>query len=162
MDVIIMDMGSTITGESSLTDYAGKMELLSFSHGVAMQITGDISNMERTSGKPNHQDMTVTKYLDMSSPVLAQSCCEGAGFPQVDIIIGRNDSGKVTELMRYTMKNVVISSVSVGGGGGDKPVETMTLNYNDIAWKFTSQKASVDEGGVVNGTWNLATNAVDS
>jgi type VI secretion system secreted protein Hcp len=156
-----MDMGKDVTGESSLTDYVGKMELLSFSHGVAMQITGDISNTERTSGKPNHQDMTVTKYLDAASPVLAQGCCQGTGYPQVDIIIGRNDSGKVIELMRYTMKNVLVSSISVGGGGGDKPVETVTLNYNDIAWKFTSQKSTIGQNGVVNGTWNLATNAVD-
>ena len=161
MDVIIMDMGKDVTGESSLTDYVGKMELLSFSHGVAMQITGDISNTERTSGKPNHQDMTVTKYLDAASPVLAQGCCQGTGYPQVDIIIGRNDSAKVIELMRYTMKNVLVSSISVGGGGGDKPVETVTLNYNDIAWKFTSQKSTIGQNGVVNGTWNLATNAVD-
>ena len=162
MDVIILDMGKDVTGESSLTDYAGKMELLSFSHGVAMQITGDISNSERTSGKPNHQDLTVTKYLDAASPILNQSCCEGKAFPQVDIVIGRNDSGAVVELMRYTMKNCLISSISVGGGGGDKPVETVTLNYNDIAWKFTSQKATVGVNGVVNGTWNLATNAVDA
>jgi type VI secretion system secreted protein Hcp len=155
-------MGKDITGESSLTDYAGKMELLSFSHGVAMQITGDLSNTERTSGKPNHQDMTVTKYLDAASPVLNQNCCQGTGFAQVDVIIGRNDSGKVIELMRYTMKSVLISSISIGGGGGDKPVETLTLNYNDIAWKFTSQKAEVGTKGVVNGTWNLAKNAVDS
>jgi type VI secretion system secreted protein Hcp len=159
MDVIILDMGKDVKGESTLKDYTDKMELLSFSHGVAMQITGDLSNSERTSGKPNHQDMTVTKYLDAASPVLTQSCCEGKGFAQVDIVIGRNDSGKVIELMRYTMKNVVISSVSVGGGGGDKPVETLTLNYNNMAWKFTSQNASVGQKGVVNGTWNLATNA---
>jgi type VI secretion system secreted protein Hcp len=161
MDVIILDMGDGVKGESSLTDFVGKMELLSFSHGVAMQITGDLSNTERTSGKPNHQDMTITKYLDAASPVLAQGCCQGTGYPKVDIVIGRNDSGKVIELMRYTMKNVLISSISVGGGGGDKPVETVTLNYNDIAWKFTSQNASIGQKGIVNGTWNLATNAVD-
>ncbi|PYS81578.1 MAG: type VI secretion system tube protein Hcp [Acidobacteria bacterium] len=159
MDVLIMDMGSTVTGESSLTDYAGKLELLSFSHGVAMQITGDLSNTERTSGKPNHQDMTVTKYLDAASPVLNQSCCQGTAFPQVDVIIGRNDSGKVIELMRYTMKNCLISSVSIGGGGGDKPVETLTLNYNQLTWKFTSQKPEVGVKGVVDGKWDLAKNA---
>ena len=160
MDVIIMDMGSEVQGESSLKDYERKMELLSFSHGVAMQITGDLSNTERTSGKPNHQDMTVTKYLDAASPVLNQACCEGKTFPQVDIVIGRNADGKVSELMKYTMKNVLISSMSVGGGGGDKPVETVTLNYNAIAWKFTSQKDSIGQNGVVNGSWNLATNTV--
>jgi type VI secretion system secreted protein Hcp len=161
MDVIIMDMGAKPEGESQVKGFEKKMELLSFSHGVAMQITGDLSNQERTSGKPNHQDLTVTKYLDAASPVLNQSCCQGAGFPQVDIVIGRNDGGKVIELMRYTMKNVLISSISVGGGGGDKPVETVTLNYSDIAWKFTSQNEGLGTKGVVNGTWNLATNAID-
>jgi type VI secretion system secreted protein Hcp len=155
MDVIILDMGPDVKGESTRSGFVGKIELLSFSHGVAMQITGDISNSERTSGKPNHQDMTVTKYLDSASPVLNQSCCEGRAFPQVEIIIGRDDPGSTAELMRYTMKNVVISSISIGGGGGDKPVETVTLNYNQITWKFNSQRS---EGGA-EGRWNLSTNS---
>jgi type VI secretion system secreted protein Hcp len=160
MDVLILDMGSDGPGESSLKGYEKKMALLSFSHGVAMQITGDLSNAERTSGKPHHQDMTVTKYLDATSPVLNQACCAGKSFPQVDIVVGRNDDGKVIELMRYTMKNVLISSISVGGGGGDKPVETVSLNYNAMTWKYTSEKESIGQNGVVNGSWNLATNAV--
>jgi type VI secretion system secreted protein Hcp len=76
----------------------------------------------------------------------------------VDIIIGRNDSGAIIELMRYTMKNALISSISVGGGGGDKPVETLTLNYNHITWKYTSQKPEVGTEGAVPGMWNLSTN----
>ena len=161
MDVIILDLGAEPKGESNLTGFKDKIELLSFSHGVAMQITGDISNSERTSGKPNHQDMTVTKYLDAASPVLNQNCCEGKAFPTVDIIIGRNDSGAVIELMRYTMKNALISSISVGGGGGDKPVETVTLNYNHITWKFTSQKPEVGTEGAIPTMWNLSTNKAE-
>lgn len=159
MDVIILDMGKDVKGESNLADFKDKIELLSFSHGVAMQITGDISNSERTSGKPNHQDMTVTKYLDEASPVLNQSCCEGKAFPTTDIIIGRNEGGKVVELVRYTLKNVLISSISVGGGGGDKPVETVTLNYNHITWKFTAQKPDASKEGNVDGKWDLCKNA---
>ena len=161
MDVIILDLGAEPKGESQLTGFTDKIELLSFSHGVAMQITGDISNSERTSGKPNHQDLTVTKYLDAASPVLNQNCCEGKAFPKVDIIIGRNDSGAIIELMRYTMKNALISSISVGGGGGDKPVETLTLNYNHITWKYTSQKPEVGTEGAVPGMWNLSTNKAE-
>jgi type VI secretion system secreted protein Hcp len=155
MDVLILDMGSDVKGESNLTDFKEKMELLSFSHGVAMQITGDISSSERTSGRPIHQDLTVTKYLDSASPVLNQSCCEGRAFPQVEVIIGRDDRGSVAEVMRYTLKNVLISSVSIGGGGGDRPVETLTLNYTEIKWKYTSQKP----GDSVEGRWNLSTNS---
>jgi type VI secretion system secreted protein Hcp len=158
VDVIILDMGPDAKGESNLSGYKNKIELLSFSHGVAMQITGDISNSERTSGKPNHQDMTVTKYLDSASPVLNQSCCEGKTFPQVELIVGRNDSGAVVELIRYTLKGVLISSVSIGGGGGDRPVETLTLNYNQITWNYTAQKPETGADEHIEGRWNLNTN----
>ena len=161
MDVLLMKMNPAIEGTSSLDKYAKQIELLSFSHGVAMQITGDISNTERTSGKPNHQDFTVTKYLDLASPKLNEGCCKGDNFAEVLITIARNDKGAVLPLITYTMKNVVISSISVGGGGGDKPVETVTLNYNHITWNFTAQKPEVGKEGNIPGKWNLSTNKAE-
>ena len=159
MDVIILDMGDGVKGESTLAGHKGKIELLSFNHGVAMQITGDIGNSERTSGRPSHQDFTVVKYLDAASPVLNQACCEGKEFPQAHVIIGRNDGGGVSELMRYTLRGVLISSISVGGGGGDKPVETLTLNYNKIEWSFTPLKPEQGQEESVEGKWDLGQNA---
>lgn len=158
MYVLIMDMGTDVRGECSLEGFRGKLELLSFSHAVAMQMTGDISARERTIGKPNHQDMSVTRHLDAASPVLNQACCSGKAFPEVDIIVGRNDSGKVIEWMRYTLKGVLISSISTSGGGTDKPVEAITLNYNHITWKLTPQKPASGSPGVVEGKWDLVHN----
>ena len=160
MDVIIMDMGEGVTGESTLSGYEGKLELLSYSHGVAMQITGDLYERDRTANKPIHQDIAVTRYLDAASPVLAQSCCQGKIFKQVDIVVGSNDRGRLAEAMRYTLKNVIISSVAVGGGGGGRPVETLTLNYTHITWKYTSANPAHGRGGAVVGSWNLETNNV--
>jgi len=158
MDLIVMKMNPDIPGTCTLKDFDKQIELLSFSHGVAMQITGDISNTERTSGKPNHQDFTLTKYLDMSSPKLNEACCKGDNFSEVKITIGRNDKGTVLPIIVYTLKNVVISSVSVGGGSGDKPVETVTLNYNHITWDYHHQKAESSEAGHVETKWDLAMN----
>ena len=155
MDVIILNMGPDVRGESTREGFAGKMDLLSFSHGVAMQVTGDARESERTSGRPIHQDLTVTKYLDSSSPILNQRCCEGKVFPQVEIIAGRADAGPFVEVLRYTLKNVLISSISIGGGGGDRPVEALTLNYTEIRWKYNSQKP---DGSGAEGSWNLSTN----
>jgi len=59
--------------------------------------------------------------------------------------------------MRYTMSDVLISSISVGGGGGDKPVETVTLNYNQITWRFEGHEAGEDR--VVERTWDLTQDA---
>ena len=84
--------------------------------------------------------MTVTKYLDSATETLNQACVEAKLFPEVKIIIGRDDGGKVSELIRYNMKGVLITSISIGGGGGDKPVETVTLGYTRITWDFTPQR----------------------
>jgi type VI secretion system secreted protein Hcp len=158
MDVLLMKMDPPIDGTSTMEGYAKQIELLSFSHGVAMQITGDISNTERTSGKPNHQDFTITKYLDQASPKLNEACCKGDNFTSVEVVVARNDKGAVLPLIKYTLKNVVLSSVSIGGGGGDKPVETVTLNYNHITWDFTTQKSEGAKEGHVDTKWDLAKN----
>jgi len=158
MDVLLMKFDPSVEGTSTLDKYDKQIELLSFSHGVAMQITGDISNSERTSGKPNHQDFTVTKYLDQASPKLNEACCKGDVFKSAILVVARNDKGSVLPLIVYTLKNVVLSSISVGGGGGDKPVETVTMNYNHITWDFHHQKAEGSESGHVATLWDLAKN----
>jgi type VI secretion system secreted protein Hcp len=158
MDVIIIDCGD-IAGECQLADYVGKIELLSFSHGVAQQITGDQSNTKRTSGKPNHQDFTVTKYLDMASAKLIDYCNQAKPIPTVTITVGQNDNGHVTKIWVYVLTNALISSVSVGGGGGGKPQETVTFNYTAISWTYAQQKSDVSDAGNLAAKWNLATNA---
>jgi type VI secretion system secreted protein Hcp len=158
MDVLLMKFDPEIKGTSTLDKFAGQIELLSFSHGVAMQITGDISNTERTSGKPNHQDFTIRKYLDQASPILNEACCKGDTFKTAVITVGRNDKGAVLPLIVYTLKNVILSSISIGGGGGDKPVETVTMNYNHITWVFDSQKGEGGREGQVKTAWDLAKN----
>lgn len=158
MDVLLLDIEG-IKGTSQMKGYTNKIECLSYSHGVAMQVTGDISNTERTSGKPVHQDIHITKYLDITTPKLNQHCCEGKAFKTVTLTVGRNDAGAVIPLIVYTLSNVVISSVSVGGGGGDKPVESISLNYAAIKWEYTPQKEEGGKEGTVPATWDVSLNA---
>lgn len=161
MDVIILDCGDAIEGECQLTDYAKKIELLSFSHGVAQQVTGDQSNSKRTSGKPNHQDFTVTKYVDLASCSLIDSCNQATVLPTVKITVGQNEAGKVTAIITYTMTNALVSSVSVGGGGGGKPQETVTFNYTKMQWDYKQQLSNVSDAGNKSAKWSLATNKAE-
>jgi type VI secretion system secreted protein Hcp len=159
MDVLILDCGDSIKGESTLTDYANKIEILSYSHGVAQQITGDQSNQKRTSGKPNHQDFTITKFLDLATASLINYCNQATVIPTVMMTIGQNEAGKVNAYMVYTLTNALVSSVSAGGGGGGKPQETVTFNYTEIKWAYKLQSAKAGDAGQNGATWNLATNA---
>lgn len=147
-----------VPGTTELTGYEKQIEVLSYSHGVAMQVTGDVSNTERTSGKPRMQDFHVTKYIDKSTPLLNQKCCEANNLGEVLLTVARNDAGAVIPFIVYTLSDVVISSVSVGGGGGDKPVESLSLNFSSIKWDYTAQKEEGGKDGVVAGGWDVAAN----
>lgn len=157
MDVILMKV-KDVPGTSMMTGYAAQIELMSFSHGLTMQVTGDVSNTERTSGKPRHQDFHVTKYMDKSSPLLNQKLCQAQDLGDVVITVGRNDNNTVIPLIIYTLQKAVLSSVSVGGGGGDKPVESLSINYGAIKWDYTAQKEDGGKAGTVSGSWDVAAN----
>lgn len=157
MDVILLDMPG-IKGESQLKGFVDKIECLSFSHGVAMQMTSDVSNKERTSGKPSIQDVNLSKYMDSSSPTLNQACCEGRKIGDCKITVGRNAAGEVLPLAVYTLKDVLVSSISVSAGGGDKPTETLSLNFTAIQWDYTVQKPDASKEGTASGKWDLKTN----
>jgi type VI secretion system secreted protein Hcp len=158
MDVLILDCGSAPAGECLLADYVGKIECLSYSHGVAQQITGDQSNTKRTSGKPNHQDFTITKYLDLASCKLIDLCNTATPLASVTFTIGQNDNGKVIKFFTYVFTNALVSSVSVGGGGGGKPQETVTFNYTKMTWTYTQQKEEAGASGNNSAIWDLSTN----
>src|SRR6185312_12018427 len=129
------------------------IEILSYSHGVAQQITGDQSNQKRTSGKPNHQDFTITKYLDLASASLVDYCNQAKPLASVVLTVGQNENGKVNPFMKYTLTNALISSVSVGGGGGGKPQETVTFNYTKMTWTYNQQKEEVGTSGNNSAIW---------
>lgn len=157
MDAILLDIPD-IKGQSLLKGFEDKIELLSFSHGVAMQVTASPSSSERTSGKPNHQDMTISKYVDLSSCPVIAACNASTNLKTVTLTVGRNDSGAVLPYMVVTMDNVIVSSVSYSSGGGDRPTETLTLNYTKISWAFTEQKSDLGKKGNNGAVWDLAAN----
>jgi type VI secretion system secreted protein Hcp len=157
MDAILMKIEG-VPGTTQVTGYEGQIELMSYSHGVSMQVTGDVSNTERTSGKSRQQDFHVTQYLDKASPLLNQKLCQATELGDVTITVGRNDGGAVIPLIIYTLSKTILASVSVGGGGGDKPVESVALNYASIKWDYTAQKEEGGAAGVVSGSWDVGAN----
>ncbi|MGY4494283.1 Hcp family type VI secretion system effector [Pseudomonas sp. TE3610] len=161
MDAIILDLGGDIKGDCLLEGYKDKIEIMSYSHNVAMQVTNDVSNSERTSGKPHIGEFTLTKFVDSATPSLNEFTCAGKPLPEVKITVGRNAAegdGKLLPFIIYTLNNVVLSNVSVSGGTGGKPVETLSLNFTKIKWELTAQKDDGTKEGTAATTWDLAAN----
>jgi type VI secretion system secreted protein Hcp len=161
-DSILMKIGdgSKISGETLIKGYEAYIECLSYSHGVSMQMTDGVSNTKRTSGKPNFQDFVISKYMDKATPSFNQYCTQSTDLGDVTITILQNDQGAQIEMMKYTLKNTLVSSISVGGGGGGVPSETITFNYSAINWDYKPQKTAGTAAGTASAAWDIAANAV--
>jgi type VI secretion system secreted protein Hcp len=149
-----------IKGESTSDQGKDMVELLSFSHGVAMPLTQGPSNTSRASGRCVHQDMTVTKHFDISSPTLHLKCCGGEDIKAMKIHIWKADAaGKPLKYIQYTFDSAILTSVSVSGGG-DQPIETVTFSYKKITWDYGQQLQAAPGGnkGKASSNWSLELN----
>lgn len=165
MDAIILDLGDDIKGDSQLEGYTDKIELITVSHSVSMQVTNDVSNTERTSGKAHVGEIVLTKFIDSSTPNLNSYCTGGKAIAQAKITVGRNaaeGNGQILPFYVITVDNVVFSSVSIDIGKGGKPVETVSLNFTKIKWEMTTQKSDGTKEGNSAAVWDMKTNKAGS
>lgn len=149
-----------IPGESTSKQVPKSIELFSFSHTISMNLTGNQSDVGRTTGRCNHSDMTVSKYLDKTSPTLNLYCSGGKTIKTATIrVFGAVDDGSTVEYYNIKMTDVLLSNISVSGGSGGRPMENLGMNYNEITWTYIQHDH--DKGGKAGNVatmWNLQTN----
>jgi type VI secretion system secreted protein Hcp len=155
--------GPDIKGESTDAGHVDEIELLSFSHGVSRSIGPRSTAGSGATGHSNHQDVSIAKWIDKSTPEIQKFLCGGQQFGEVTITIDKtNAQGTVIPYMKYILSNVIISSAQIGGGsGGDLATETVSLNYDKIKWEYTATNAADGAAaGAVPFTWDVSKNAV--
>jgi len=110
------------------------------------------------SGKVNVQDMSFTKYIDKASPDLMLACCNGKHYDQAVLTV-RKAGEQPLEYVKITMSEVIISSVSTGGSGGeDRLTENVVLNFAKVGVDYKEQTKGGAAGATPSMTWNIAEN----
>ena len=110
------------------------------------------------SGKANVQDISLTKYIDKCSPDLMLKCASGTHYADA-LLTCRKAGDKPLEYLKITMTDVLISSVSTGGSGGeDRLTENLSLNFAKVKVEYVEQTAKGGEGAKPEMTYNIAEN----
>ena len=132
-DIFLCDPGGVIQGEATDDRHKGCIDVLAWSWGVSLPV--DPTGVGGT-GAPNIQDLSFTKFIDKSSPILMQGSTAGTTFPKVEL----HSYGTCceTEYLKITMEEVFVTSFQTGGTGGeDRPTENVSLNFAKIEYCYT-------------------------
>jgi type VI secretion system secreted protein Hcp len=147
-----------IKGDSVDDKHAGEIEVLSWSWGVTQTGTTH-SGTGGGAGKANVQDVTITKYLDRSTPILLKHCLSGIHIKEALLTV-RKAGGKPLEYVKVKMKDALVSSIHPGGSGHDERLtETLGLNFSVVEFDYVPQKADGSGDASIPITWNIAKNA---
>ncbi len=149
-----------IKGETTIDGYKDQIEVYSFSHGCSQPIAPlRSSEGGGTTSRANHSDMSLSKRTDLSTPDILKALWQGKTIKDAVLTCCRVDGDSVVPYLTVTMEKVVVSSYSVSGGG-DLPMESLSLNYSKVTYDYKKQKEGGGQEGTGSGTHDLETNKV--
>jgi type VI secretion system secreted protein Hcp len=146
-----------IKGEAQDSKHKEEIDILAWSWGMAQSGTTHMGSGSG-SGKVSVQDLSVTKYVDKTSPTLSQHCCNGKHISKGQLIV-RKAGEKPLEYIKIDMEDIIVTHVSLGGSGGeDRLTESVTLNFGKFKYVYTTQAKDGSAGPEVEMKWHIAQN----
>src|SRR6202043_4195331 len=106
-----------VKGESKDKAHTQEIDILSWSWGMSNSGSAH-SGGGAGAGKVNVQDLSFTKWVDSATPKLALACCDGKHFANATLVV-RKAGEKPVEYLKIKIEEVLITSISTGGPGGE-------------------------------------------
>lgn len=146
-----------VKGESEDAKHAGETDVLAWSWGASTSGTMHVGG-GGGAGKANFQDLSLTKWVDAGSVTLLQHVSKGTHITKGQLIV-RKAGDKPLEYLKIDLKDIIVSSVSTGGSGGeDRLTENVTLNFREWKMTYTPQNKDGSGGGAIDFGFNIAKN----
>jgi type VI secretion system secreted protein Hcp len=146
-----------IKGESVDTDYKDWIDIMTWTWGMTQSGNAHQGSGAGT-GQVSVRDVSFTKYVDKSTPVLAKWCCSGKAFGKAQLVVCKAGDKKVPYLT-LAMTDGLISSCSHGGASHDERlVETVSLHFRAFHMVHTLQNKDGTKGASIPAGWDIAAN----
>src|SRR5215468_1537214 len=112
-----------VEGDSTDSGHDKEIELISYSHGMQMPLSGFSSSGSPTMEKPTLQEFVITKYLDKASSGIQGKLLKGTPIATATVFVERPDgSGGKVNYAQYDFENLYFSSYNVGSSGSGLPM----------------------------------------
>jgi type VI secretion system secreted protein Hcp len=153
---MFMKIGA-LNGESKDSAKSKWIDVLAWSWGMSQSGSAHVGG-GAGAGKVNVQDLSFTKWIDGTSPDLMLACCNGKHFDSAELVV-RKAGENPLEYLKIKMTEVMITSVSTGGSGGeDRLTENVTLNFAKVKVDYAEQTPTGGKGATPSMGWDIQAN----
>jgi type VI secretion system secreted protein Hcp len=143
-----------IKGDVTESTHVGWIELSSFQFGVGRGISSPTGgSSDRESSAPSVSEITVTKAQDAASVPLVNETLQGEG-QTVIIDFCKTDKASLEVYLTWTLTNTMLSGYSLSSGG-DRPSESLSLNFTKFEMKSTGMDATNADGSPLTVTYDI-------
>ncbi len=125
-----------IDGSATVAGRPGFIEVQSYSLGAIEQQVAKAAPRGGANIPVSMSSIQITKRLDATSPKLVQASTKGHHFPTAVIAIIK--PGEARPYLTLHLSDVLISSYQTGGSG-ERPMESLSLNFTKITADFKPQ-----------------------
>ena len=133
----------------------GWVEINSFQFGIGRGIASPTGgSSDRESSAPSVSEIVVTKPMDSSSYRWMEESLYGEG-QDVTIDFCKTDKGALEVYASYTLTDCMVSGYSVSSGG-DRPQESLSLNFTKIVYNFSEMGSKNAKGETPKTGWDIA------
>lgn len=144
-----------ITGEATAEGFAGWIELTSFQWGLSRSIAAPTGgSADRESSAASFSEMAVAKIADKTTPLLFGESVIGEG-KTVTIRLAEARADRLDVYQEIKLENAMISAFSQSSGG-DRPSESLSLNFTKITVTYTPRNNDGSAGTPVRFAYDLA------
>jgi type VI secretion system secreted protein Hcp len=146
-----------IKGEAQDKTHKEEIDVLAWSWGASNSGSAHIGG-GGGSGKVNVQDLSFTKYIDLASTDIFLATCNGKHIPEATLVV-RKAGETPLEYLTVKMTDVLITSYSTGGSGGeDRLTENVTLNFAKVQLTYKEQAALGAQAKAPTVSWDIKQN----
>lgn len=134
-----------VDGNVTSEKYKGWVDISSMQFGIGRGVGSPVgSDVDREASAPSVSEITCTKEMDKASSAIFELALWGEG-KKVEIHLVKTDKDSVEPFVKYELEDVLISGYSVSSGG-DRPSESLSLNFTKITYIYIPMKDKNETG----------------